>query len=177
MRGKGKLISGSQPFSPDSTSFIANSNSNSSPNQPNTTRNFTQMMSFEPRRATISCKYCKKPGHTVESVTNYMGSLKISSSPREKGLLHVSRLSQQNKLHLSLIHLKMKTFHMGFLRNNMLILCLYSIRCRCLLQISSLYPKTLHSMQTLQVGMTILLVCYMVILYVMLAITILALVS
>ncbi|XP_070056749.1 uncharacterized protein [Nicotiana tomentosiformis] len=61
-----EINSGSQPFSSDSTSFIANSNSNSSPNQPNTIKNFTQRLNFEPRRSTLSCKYCKKPGHIVD---------------------------------------------------------------------------------------------------------------
>ncbi|XP_070025675.1 uncharacterized protein [Nicotiana sylvestris] len=62
-----------QPFSSDSTFFIANSNFNSGPNQPNTTRNFTQRMNFEPRRSTLSCKYCKKPGHTIDKCYNLHG--------------------------------------------------------------------------------------------------------
>ncbi|XP_070025296.1 uncharacterized protein [Nicotiana sylvestris] len=60
-----EINSGSYLFSSDSTSFIAYSNSNSGPNQPNTTRNFTQRVNFEPMKTTLSCKYCKKPGHTV----------------------------------------------------------------------------------------------------------------
>ncbi|XP_070049710.1 uncharacterized protein [Nicotiana tomentosiformis] len=68
-----EINSGSQPFSSDSTSFIANSNSNSGSNQPNTTRNCTQMMNFEPRRSILSCKYCKNPGHTVNKLYKLHG--------------------------------------------------------------------------------------------------------
>nr|XP_016456703.1 PREDICTED: uncharacterized protein LOC107780652 [Nicotiana tabacum] len=68
-----KINSSSQPFSSDSTSFIANSNSNSGPNQPNTTRNFTQRVNFEPRRTTLTYKYCKKPGHTVDKCYKLYG--------------------------------------------------------------------------------------------------------
>ncbi|XP_019236563.1 PREDICTED: uncharacterized protein LOC109216822 [Nicotiana attenuata] len=48
-----EINSASQPFSSDSTSFIANSNSNSTHNQPNTTRKYTQR--FTKGRKAAAC--------------------------------------------------------------------------------------------------------------------------
>ncbi|XP_019267218.1 PREDICTED: uncharacterized protein LOC109244564 [Nicotiana attenuata] len=49
-------------FSGDTTSFLV------SPASSNTNRNFTQKINFETRKGTTSltCKYCKKPGHSVD---------------------------------------------------------------------------------------------------------------
>nr|XP_033512074.1 uncharacterized protein LOC117276801 [Nicotiana tomentosiformis] len=49
-------------FSGDATSFLV------SPGTPTTNRNFSQKVNFEARKTTpnVSCKYCKKPGHTVD---------------------------------------------------------------------------------------------------------------
>ncbi|XP_075087861.1 uncharacterized protein LOC142169839 [Nicotiana tabacum] len=57
-----EAISTLSNFSGDSASFSV------SPTQYNNNRNFTQKVNYEPNKnvSTVSCKYCKKPGHTVE---------------------------------------------------------------------------------------------------------------
>nr|XP_033512814.1 uncharacterized protein LOC117277503 [Nicotiana tomentosiformis] len=90
-----KINSGSQSFSPDSTSFITNSNSG--PSQSNTTRNFTQRVNFEPRRTTLSCKYCKKPGHTVDKCYKLHGFLpdfKFTKGKRVAACVQVESTNQ-----------------------------------------------------------------------------------
>ncbi|XP_070047375.1 uncharacterized protein [Nicotiana tomentosiformis] len=57
-----EAISTLSNFSGDSASFSV------SLTQYNNNRNFTQKVNYEPNKnvSTVSCKYCKKPGHTVE---------------------------------------------------------------------------------------------------------------
>ncbi|XP_075074682.1 uncharacterized protein LOC107767956 [Nicotiana tabacum] len=57
-------------LNPKSTSLNANSNINTFPSQLSSTKQYTQRVNFDSSNqnfnATLSCKYCKKPGHTIE---------------------------------------------------------------------------------------------------------------
>ncbi|XP_019228278.1 PREDICTED: uncharacterized protein LOC109209461 [Nicotiana attenuata] len=57
-------------LNPESDSFNANSNINRFPSQLSSTKQYTQRVNFDSSNQrsndTLSCKYCKKPGHTIE---------------------------------------------------------------------------------------------------------------
>nr|XP_016467727.1 PREDICTED: uncharacterized protein LOC107790323 [Nicotiana tabacum] len=57
-------------FNSESASFNANSNINRFPSQLSSTKQYTQRVNFDSSNqksnTTLSCKYCKKPGHTIE---------------------------------------------------------------------------------------------------------------
>ncbi|XP_070017876.1 uncharacterized protein [Nicotiana sylvestris] len=64
-----EALSNTSNFSGDSASFSV------SPAQSTNNRNFTQRVNFESRKnvSGVSCKYCKKPGHTVEKCYRLYG--------------------------------------------------------------------------------------------------------
>ncbi|XP_019255114.1 PREDICTED: uncharacterized protein LOC109233701 [Nicotiana attenuata] len=57
-------------LNPESASFNASSNINRFPSQLSFTKQYTQRVNFDSisqkSNITLSCKYCKKPGHTIE---------------------------------------------------------------------------------------------------------------
>ncbi|XP_070022765.1 uncharacterized protein [Nicotiana sylvestris] len=76
-------------FTGDSASFLASPNSFN-----NTNKNFTQRINFDSKRNanSVSCKYCKKTGHTVDKCYRLHGFPADFSSPRTRSQHLVSRL-------------------------------------------------------------------------------------
>ncbi|XP_075091779.1 uncharacterized protein LOC142171949 [Nicotiana tabacum] len=64
-------------FNSELASFNANSNINRFPSQLSSTKQYTQRVKFDSSNqksnTTLSCKYCKKPGHTIEKCYKLYG--------------------------------------------------------------------------------------------------------
>ncbi|XP_070036037.1 uncharacterized protein [Nicotiana tomentosiformis] len=103
-----EVYSGSQPFSPDSTSFIASSHSNPSNNQStNNMRNFNQGVNFKPIKSNLSCKYCKKPGHIMNKSYKLHGfppDFKFTKGKRIAACVQVDSTDQPSSAHDSSQH-------------------------------------------------------------------------